>query len=119
MVTRRRRCDGWCSDSLEMRWWGVIRQTSERFEVIWNNDSSTSANRHILNIPDTSLEASQVTGRKAIHQYLPQQPGGVAILGPISTKSHRLLLYRPVFPIEKRLENFGSWFHRERVLTGR
>lgn len=38
---------------------GVIRQTGERFEIIWNNDSSASANRHILNIPDTALEASQ------------------------------------------------------------
>jgi O-antigen/teichoic acid export membrane protein len=37
--------------------------TGERFEIIWsiirNNDSSASANRHILNIPDTALEASQ------------------------------------------------------------
>jgi len=35
----------------------------ERFEIIWNiirnNDSSARTNRHILNIPDTALEASQ------------------------------------------------------------
>ncbi len=37
--------------------------THERFEIIWNvirkNDSSASANRNILNIPNTALEASE------------------------------------------------------------
>jgi hypothetical protein len=213
---------------------GVIRQIGERFEIIWNDDSSASANRHILNIPATDLEASQsslatsharfrsvmgqisrhsavffagtlfttgpgylfkiylarvlgsdalgmytfrmtivgffglfnglglpqgvraamglvpeagpgnsrfeiinlgssrpvmlaelvdllekVTGRKAIRQYLPQQPGDVPVTWPDLTKARRLLSHRPVFPIAKGLENFVSWFRRERALTSR
>ncbi len=31
----------------------------QRFEIIFNSDSSASANRHILNIPDTTIESSQ------------------------------------------------------------
>jgi len=30
----------------------------QRFEIIFNNDSLASANRHILNIPDTTIESS-------------------------------------------------------------
>jgi|HubBroStandDraft_1064217.scaffolds.fasta_scaffold00112_7 UDP-glucuronate 4-epimerase len=61
----------------------------------------------------------KVTGRKAILQHLPQQPGDVPITWADLTKAQRLLGYRPVFPIEKGLENFVSWFRRERVLTSR
>ena len=61
----------------------------------------------------------KVIGRKAIRQPMPEQPGDVPITWADVTKARRLLGYRPAFPIEKGLENFVSWFRRERVLTGR
>ena len=86
---------------------------NSRFEIINLGNSQPVKLSELVNL----LE--KVIGRKAIRQPMPEQPGDVPITWADVTKARRLLGYRPAFPIEKGLENFVSWFRRERVLTGR
>lgn len=55
------------------------------------------------------------TGRRALRQQLPQQPGDVRITWADISKARRLLGYDPQTPIEKGLEHFVSWYRRGRM----
>jgi UDP-glucuronate 4-epimerase len=85
---------------------------NSRFEIINLGNSRPVKLAELVDL----LE--RVTGHKAIRQHLPQQPGDVPITWAELTKARRLLGYRPVFPIEKGLENFVSWFRRQRMVAG-
>jgi UDP-glucuronate 4-epimerase len=57
----------------------------------------------------------KATGRRAVRQQLPEQPGDVPITWADISKAKRLLGYDPQTPIEKGLEQFVSWYRRARA----
>lgn len=54
----------------------------------------------------------QVTGKKAILNRLPQQPGDVPQTFADISKAQRLLNFAPSTPIEEGLENFYRWLEK-------
>jgi UDP-glucuronate 4-epimerase len=57
------------------------------------------------------LEAT--TGRKAIRQNLPMQPGDVPLTWANVSKAERMLAYRPSTPIEQGLKHFVAWYRAQ------
>lgn len=52
----------------------------------------------------------RVTGRKAIREHKPPQPGDVPLTWADISKAERLLGYRPATPLETGLERFVAWY---------
>jgi UDP-glucuronate 4-epimerase len=63
------------------------------------------------------LEAT--TGRKAIRQNLPMQPGDVPLTWANVSKAERMLAYRPSTPIERGLKHFVAWYRAQSHPTTR
>lgn len=52
----------------------------------------------------------RATGRKALREQKPSQPGDVPLTWADISKAGRLLGYRPSTPIEEGLEKFVAWY---------
>ena len=74
------------------------------FEVI------NLGNSHPVTLSRLVELLEEATGKRAIRQQLPFQPGDVPITWADISKAKRLLGYAPKTPIEKGLADFVSWF---------
>ena len=77
------------------------------FEVFNLGESSTVTLKQLVEL----LE--EVSGRKALIDYLPSQPGDVEITYADVSKAKTLLGYRPSTSIREGLAKFIEWFSRE------
>ena len=67
-------------------------------------------NSHPVTVAELVDLLEKTTGRKALREQKPWQPGDVPITWADLSKSSRLLGYRPATPIEHGLEKFVTWF---------
>jgi UDP-glucuronate 4-epimerase len=74
-------------------------------------------NSHPVRLGELVELLEKATGRRAVRQQLPEQPGDVPITWADISKAKRLLGYDPQTPIEKGLEQFVSWYRRARITT--
>jgi UDP-glucuronate 4-epimerase len=84
---------------------------NSRFEIF------NLGNSHPVRLGELVELLEKATGRKAVRQQLPEQPGDVPITWADISKAKRLLGYDPQTPIEKGLEQFVSWYRRARITT--
>lgn len=81
------------------------------YDIINLGNNRTVSLRKLINV----LE--QITGKKAILDYRPDQPGDVPYTYASITKARKLLHYTPSTTIELGLQKFYEWFQRhEEVL---
>jgi UDP-glucuronate 4-epimerase len=67
-------------------------------------------NSHPVTLADLLLLLERVTGKKAIREQKPPQPGDVPLTWADISKSSRLLNYHPKVPLEEGLKAFVSWY---------
>lgn len=77
-----------------------------RFEVF------NLGNSQPIRLLDLVLLQEQATGRKAILEYLPDQPGDMPRTCADISKARRLLGYAPRVQFRSGLEQFVEWFCR-------
>ncbi|MBI2968173.1 MAG: GDP-mannose 4,6-dehydratase [Bacteroidetes bacterium] len=85
---------------------GAVRNL-KGYEIINLGESRTVSLSELIRL----LEKS--TGKKAIIDRQPQQPGDVEITNADISKARRLLQYDPITPIEKGIEKFIEWLVTE------
>ncbi len=74
------------------------------YEIINLGESNTVELSYLIGLIEKS------TGKKAILNKLPAQPGDVEITYASIDKANRYLEYNPSFPIEKGVEKFVHWY---------
>jgi len=84
---------------------------NSRFEIF------NLGNSHPVRLGELVELLEKATGRRAVRQQLPEQPGDVPITWADISKAKLLLGYDPQTPIEKGLEQFVSWYRRARITT--
>lgn len=82
---------------------------NSRFEIF------NLGNSHPVRLGELVELLERATGRTAVRQQLPEQPGDVPITWADISKAKRLLGYDPQTPIDKGLEQFVSWFRRAQI----
>jgi len=82
---------------------------NSRFEIF------NLGNSHPVRLGELVELIERATGRRAIRQHLPEQPGDVPITWADISKAKQLLGYNPQTPIEKGLEQFVCWYRRART----
>jgi UDP-glucuronate 4-epimerase len=73
-------------------------------------------NSHPVSLNELIQTLERVTGRVAIRERMPPQPGDVPITWASTDKAVRMLGYRPATSLEEGLKRFVDWF-RERNRT--
>ena len=53
-------------------------------------------------------------GRRAQLQFLPEQPGDMAITYADISRARRMLAYDPQTPIELGIQKFAAWYKEQR-----
>jgi UDP-glucuronate 4-epimerase len=53
-------------------------------------------------------------GKKAMLQYLPDQPGDMAITHADISRAHQLIGYSPRTSLQSGIEKFAAWFKESR-----
>jgi len=74
------------------------------FEIINLGESKTIKLLELVNLIEKNLE------KKAIINFLPQEPGDVPITYADISKAKKLLGYNPKFPPEEGIKEFTRWF---------
>jgi UDP-glucuronate 4-epimerase len=72
-------------------------------------------NSRPVNLGELMALLERVTGKRAIRQVQPLQPGDVPITWADVTKAKRLLGYRPATRLEEGLEKFVAWYRAQPV----
>ena len=72
-------------------------------------------NSHPVTVTELVDLLERTTGRKALRQQLPMQPGDVLITWADISKSSRVLGYRPSTRLEEGLKKFVSWYRADAV----
>lgn len=67
-------------------------------------------NSHPVSLTDLLLLLERLTGKKAIREQKPPQPGDVPLTWADISKSSRLLNYHPKVTLEEGLKGFVSWY---------
>jgi UDP-glucuronate 4-epimerase len=67
-------------------------------------------NSHPLRLTELIVQLEAATGKKALQQRLPDQPGDVPITWANIDKAKRLLGYLPKTSMEQGLSNFVAWY---------
>ncbi len=67
-------------------------------------------NNYSISLKDLIAEIEEVTGKKAIIQQLPEQPGDVPKTFADVSKAKRLLNYQPSTSLKEGLQQFYNWF---------
>ncbi len=67
-------------------------------------------NSHPVKLMQLVEHLERATGRKALREQKPSQPGDVPLTWADISKAGRLLGYRPSTPIEEGLEKFVAWY---------
>jgi UDP-glucuronate 4-epimerase len=75
-----------------------------RFDVFNLGNSSP------IKLSELVQALEQATGRKAIRQQAPPQPGDVPLTWADISKAQRILGYRPATPLLQGLEKFVAWY---------
>lgn len=68
-------------------------------------------NNQTVSLHDLIVSLEHVTGKKAILNYLADQPGDVPYTCASISKAQRLLHYHPYTALEQGLQKFYEWFH--------
>jgi len=72
-------------------------------------------NSHPVKLTDLVALLEKVTGRKAIREYKPAQPGDVPLTWADISKATRLLGYHPATKLEDGLARFVEWYRSAMV----
>ncbi len=75
-------------------------------------------NSHPVRLAELIAQLETATGRKALQQRLPDQPGDVPITWANIDKAKRLLGYSPKTSMEQGLLNFVAWYRASLVGAG-
>jgi UDP-glucuronate 4-epimerase len=67
-------------------------------------------NSHPVTLTELLILLERVTGKKAIREQKPAQPGDVPLTWADISKSSRLLNYHPNVTLEEGLKGFVSWY---------
>ncbi len=67
-------------------------------------------NSHPVRLGELITQLEAATGKKALQEQLPDQPGDVPITWASIDKAKRLLGYSPKTPMEQGLRNFVDWY---------
>ena len=67
-------------------------------------------NSHPVRLSELIEHLEAATGKKALQERLPEQPGDVPITWASIDKAHRLLGYSPRTPFGQGLRNFVAWY---------
>ena len=70
-------------------------------------------NSHSVALAELVRLIEETTGRKALRQQKPLQPGDVLVTWADISKSSRVLGYRPTTRLEEGLKKFVAWFRSE------
>jgi UDP-glucuronate 4-epimerase len=89
---------------------GAMKYDTTNFEIINLGNNYSVSLRELIN----SIE--KVTGKKAIIDRLPEQPGDVPKTFADISKAKRLLGYEPATKLNEGLEKFYQWFCQHKVL---
>ena len=88
----------------------AIDYDETRFEII------NLGNHYSIPLKDLVRELESVIGKKAIIEYLPEQPGDVPKTYADISKAERLLNYHPKTELKTGLEKFVLWFRENREI---
>jgi len=64
------------------------------------------------------VEIEQATGRKAVREQKPMQPGDVPLTWADISKSSRLLGYEPKVRLHEGLQRFVAWYRAANQFAG-
>jgi UDP-glucuronate 4-epimerase len=67
-------------------------------------------NSHPVRLAELIAQLEAATGKKALQERLPDQPGDVPITWASIEKAKRLLGYSPKTSMEQGLRNFVDWY---------
>jgi UDP-glucuronate 4-epimerase len=76
-------------------------------------------NSHPVGLTDLITKLEEATGKKALQERLPDQPGDVPITWANIDKAKGLLGYSPKTSMEQGLRNFVAWYRSSLVDTKR
>lgn len=74
-------------------------------------------NSHPVPLAELIALLEAATGKKALQERLPEQPGDVPITWANIDKAKRLLGYSPQISMEQGLRNFVAWYRSSRIGT--
>jgi len=89
-----------------------VPQSGVPFEVF------NLGNCHPVRLTELISKLEAATGKKALQDRLPDQPGDVPITWASIDKASRLLGYSPKMPMERGLRNFVDWYRATLANTG-
>ena len=72
-------------------------------------------NSHPVRLAELIAQLEKATGKKALQERLPDQPGDVPITWANIDKAKRLLGYSPKTSMEQGLQNFVAWYRATRT----
>ncbi|MCH8330810.1 MAG: GDP-mannose 4,6-dehydratase [Bacteroidetes bacterium] len=81
------------------------------YEVLNLGESQT------IKLKDLITLIQEATGKEAIIEQLPQQPGDVDITFADISKAKALLEYNPQFPVEEGIRRFVEWYHIQLAMS--
>ncbi|UBM61209.1 SDR family NAD(P)-dependent oxidoreductase [Candidatus Sulfidibacterium hydrothermale] len=83
---------------------GFVQQKQPVFEII-----NLSGNKPVT-LSEMVQQIEKATGKKAVLNRLPMQPGDVVLTYADITKAQKLLDFKPETPFEKGIDNFVHWY---------
>jgi len=89
---------------------GAVKYDRTNFEII------NLGNNYSVSLRDLISSIEKVTGKKAIIEQLPDQPGDVPKTFADISKAKRLLGYAPATTLNEGLERFYKWFSQHEGL---
>jgi len=91
---------------------GAMKYDKTNFELI------NLGNNYSVSLKELITSIEKVTGKKAIIEQLPEQPGDVPKTFADISKAKKLLGYAPTTKLNEGLEKFYTWFsqHKELLL---
>jgi len=87
---------------------GAMKYDKTKFEVI------NLGNNYSVSLKELITSIERVTGKKAIIEQLPEQPGDVPKTFADISKAKKLLGYEPTTKLNEGLEKFYSWFSQQK-----
>jgi UDP-glucuronate 4-epimerase len=74
-------------------------------------------NSHPVKLAELIELLESVTGRKAIREWRPMQPGDSPLTWANISKAGRLLGYRPATPLREGLTSFVKWYRESDLVS--
>src|SRR5262249_17056388 len=89
---------------------GATKFDKANFEIL------NLGNNYSVSLKELISSIEKVTGKKAIIEQLPEQPGDVPKTFADISKAKRLLGYEPATKLNEGLEKFYKWFSEHKQL---